>query len=120
MPGNVEARNEINRDTLHSIQHYSGQPIQLLGRRIEELEEEVPLEALVYRGGALMTIGALTLLLLQAQKQSSLALRRSDRRAPAPIFLSRQKRAHRYFAKTRLSLTKRDRSREMRTSSTSR
>jgi hypothetical protein len=71
MPGNAETRNQINRDTLRSIQHYSGRPIQFLGRRIEELEEEIPLEALVYRGGALMTIGGLTLLLLRNKSRAA-------------------------------------------------
>lgn len=71
MPGNVENRNGINRDTLRSIQHYSGRPIQLLGKRIEELEEEIPLEALVYRGGALMTIGGLTLLFLRGKSRAA-------------------------------------------------
>jgi hypothetical protein len=71
MPGNVKTRNEINRDTLRSIQHYSGQPPQFLGKRIEELEEEIPLEALVYRGGALMAIGGLTLLLVRGKSRAA-------------------------------------------------
>ena len=38
MPENVKTRNQNNRDTLQNIEHYSGRPIELVGKRIEELE----------------------------------------------------------------------------------
>jgi hypothetical protein len=71
MPENVKTRDEINRDTLRSIQQYSGRPIELVRKRIEDLEEEIPLEALIYRGGVLITIGALTLLLLRRKSRAA-------------------------------------------------
>jgi hypothetical protein len=71
MPENVKTRNRNNLDTLQNIQHYSGRPIELVGKRIEELEEEIPLEALVYRGGVLMAIGGLTLLLLGRKSRAA-------------------------------------------------
>ena len=65
---------EINRDTARSIQYYSGQPIQLVSQRIEELEQEIPLEAFVYRGGAILTIAILTLLLLRHKTRTAWTL----------------------------------------------
>ncbi|MBV8142100.1 MAG: hypothetical protein JOZ60_08655 [Verrucomicrobia bacterium] len=55
---------EVNRDTARSIQYYSRRPIQYVTRRIDELEQEIPLEAFVYRGGAALTVVSLALLLL--------------------------------------------------------
>jgi hypothetical protein len=61
----VKPRKEANRDTARSIQYYSSRPIEILSKRIEELEQEIPLEAFVYRGGAALTIVSITLMLLR-------------------------------------------------------
>ncbi len=58
-------RKEVDRGTARSIQFYSGRPSHFVSRRIEELKQEIPLEALVYRGGAALTIAGMTLLLLK-------------------------------------------------------
>ncbi len=58
-------RKEVDRATARSIQFYSSRPPEFVSRRIEELKEEIPLEALVYRGGAALTIAGVTLLLLR-------------------------------------------------------
>jgi hypothetical protein len=63
-PG-FKTRKEVDRATARSIQYYSSRPIEILNKRIEELDQEIPLEAFVYRGGAALTILSLTLLLLR-------------------------------------------------------
>jgi hypothetical protein len=70
----TKPRKEIDRDTARSIQYYSGRPIQLVSQRIEELEQEIPLEAFVYRGGAILTIASLTLLLLRHKTRTAWTL----------------------------------------------
>jgi hypothetical protein len=57
----VKLRREVNRNTARSIQYYSNRPIQSVSKRIEELEEEISLEAFVYRGGTGLAILALLL-----------------------------------------------------------
>jgi hypothetical protein len=59
----VKLRREVNRDTARSIQFYSKRPIQVVSKRIKELEKEIPLEAFVYHGGAALTMVSLALLL---------------------------------------------------------
>ncbi len=70
----VKPRREVNRDTARSIYYYSSRPTQLVSKRIDELELEIPLEALVYRGGAALTIIGLTLLLLRRRGRAAWAL----------------------------------------------
>jgi len=70
----VKPRKEVNRDTARSIQYYSSRPTQLVSKRIDELEQEIPLEGFVYRGGAALTIIGLTLLLLRRRRRAAWAL----------------------------------------------
>jgi hypothetical protein len=67
----VKPRKEVHRQTARSIEYYSSRPIQLVSKRIEELDQETSLEAFVYRGGAALTIVGLTLLLLKRKKTSA-------------------------------------------------
>jgi hypothetical protein len=69
-----KSRREADRDTARSILYYSSRPTHLLDRRIEELAKELPLEALVFRGGAALTIVSLTLLLLRHRYRAAWAM----------------------------------------------
>jgi hypothetical protein len=70
----AKSRKEADRDTARSIRYYSSRPIHFVNKRIEELTEEIPLEALVYRGGAILSIVSLTLLLLRHKYKAAWAL----------------------------------------------
>jgi hypothetical protein len=70
----VKSRREVDRDTARNILFYSSRPIHLVNQRIEELAHEIPLEALVYRGGAALTIVSLTLLLLRHRYKAAWAM----------------------------------------------
>jgi hypothetical protein len=67
-------RKEVDRDTARSILYYSSRPIHLVDKRIQELAQETPLEAFVYRGGAALTIVSLTLLLLRHRYKAAWAM----------------------------------------------
>jgi len=67
----LKLRREVNRNTARSIQYYSSRPIHFISQRIEELEQEVPLEAFVYRGGAALTIASLALLLSRPKHRAA-------------------------------------------------
>jgi hypothetical protein len=70
----VKPRREVDRHTVRSILFYSSRPIHLVNKRIEELAEEIPLESFVYRGGAALAIGSLTLLLLSHKYKAAWAM----------------------------------------------
>jgi len=61
---------EVDRYTARSIRFYSTQPLELLNRRIQELEWEVPLETFVYRGGAALIVVSLLMLLFRRGSRS--------------------------------------------------
>jgi hypothetical protein len=67
-------RKEVDRYTARSIRFYSTQPLELLNRRIQELESEVPLETFVYRGGAVLIVVSLLILLFRRGTRSWLIL----------------------------------------------
>ena len=67
-------RKEVDRHTARSIRFYSAQPVELLDRRIHELEREMPLETFVYRGGVVLTMISLLLLLFRPGSKSWLIL----------------------------------------------
>jgi hypothetical protein len=67
----MKPRKEVDRTTARSIRFYSSQPIQFVSRRIEELDQEIPLETFVYRGGAALTIASLTLLRLRGKTNAA-------------------------------------------------
>jgi hypothetical protein len=68
---NLKPRKEINRDTARSIQYYSQRPAELVSIRIAELDQEIPLEAFVYRGGAALTIVSLALILFDNKNRAA-------------------------------------------------
>jgi hypothetical protein len=70
----VKPPREVDRETARSIHYYATRPTQFLSKRIEELADELPLETFVFRGGAILTIGGLTLLLLKGRKRAAWAL----------------------------------------------
>jgi hypothetical protein len=65
---------EVDRHTARSIRFYSTQPVELLNRRIQELEWEVPLEMFVFRGGAVLTVVSLLVLLFRRKSRSWLII----------------------------------------------
>jgi hypothetical protein len=65
---------EIDRRTARNIRFYADKPANLLDRRLEELSREVPLEALIYGHGALLTLISLVFVLLGRKKWSIVAL----------------------------------------------
>ena len=67
-------RKEVDRYTARSIRFYATQPVQHLNRRILELDQETPLEAFVYGGGAAVTISSLIFLLFRSQSRPWLVL----------------------------------------------
>ena len=71
---NLTPRKEIDRDTVRSIHFYANRPVQIISKRIEELADEVPIETLVFRGGAALTIAGVTLLLLRGRKRAAWSL----------------------------------------------
>jgi hypothetical protein len=67
----LKPRKEINRDTARSIQYYSHRPAELVSKRIAELDQEIPLEAFVFRGGAALTIVSLVVILLNNKNRAA-------------------------------------------------
>ncbi|HYY29984.1 MAG TPA: hypothetical protein VE860_18720 [Chthoniobacterales bacterium] len=70
----VKPPKEVDRDTARSVHYYATRPTQLLSKRIAELADETPLETFVFRGGAILTIAGLTLLLLKGKGRAAWAL----------------------------------------------
>jgi len=69
----VKPPKEVDRETARSIHFYATRPAQLLSKRIEELADETPLETFVFRGGAILSIAAITLLLLKGRTRAAWA-----------------------------------------------
>jgi hypothetical protein len=67
----LKPRKEIDRETARSIHFYANRPPELVSKRIEELEEEIAIEIFVYRGGAALTIAAVSLLMLRGRKRAA-------------------------------------------------
>jgi hypothetical protein len=65
---------EIDRRTARNIRFYADKPADLLERRLRELTSEVPLEAIVYGGGTLLTLISLIFVLFGRKKFSIVAL----------------------------------------------
>jgi hypothetical protein len=70
----VKSPKEIDRETARSVHYYATRPAQLVSKRIKELADEIPLETFVFRGGAILTIAGLTLLLLRGRSKAAWAL----------------------------------------------
>jgi hypothetical protein len=65
---------EVDRHLARKIGYYSTLPPETLSRRLRELDQETPLETVIYRSGAVLTIASVLFMVIGGRRWGIMAL----------------------------------------------